>query len=388
MFAYGFVSVILVLYLVALGLDGLHVGLLLALTLLGDAAISFWLTTHADSIGRRRVLLVGAALMAGAGVVFSISGNFWLLLVAATIGVISVSGGEVGPFIAVEQSSLSQILPNRERTRIFGWYNLVGSFATAIGSLAAGLLVGGLRNAGASALVSDRAVIAGYAVVGLLLVAGFGLISPAIEIPVTDRSKIVGRLGLHRSRGTVLRLSGLFSLDSLGGAFVTQSLVAYWFTLRYGAQPVLLGVLFFVSNLLAGLSSLIAARLAARIGLIRTMVFTHVPASVLLIALPIMPTLPLAALVLFARFSLTSMDIPARQSYVMAVVDPDERSAAAGVTGIARTLSASPAPLIATPLIGMSDVASLPFFIGGGLKLSYDLLLYRLFRSARPPEEI
>jgi MFS family permease len=388
MFAYGFLSVILVLYLAALGLDGLHIGLLLTLTLLGDAAISLWLTTHADAIGRRRVLRIGAALMAAAGVAFSLSRNFWVLLVAATIGVISVSGGEVGPFMAVEQASLSHLLPDRERTRVFGWYSLAGSFAAAMGSLAAGLLVGGLRAAGASTLDSDRAVIVGYALVGAALVAGFGLVSPAVELAAAARSTIAGRLGLHRSRGTVLRLSGLFALDSFGGALVTQSLVAYWFTLRYGAQPALLGVLFFVANILAGLSSLVAARLASHIGLIRTMVFTHMPGNVLLIALPLMPNLPLAAVVLFARFSLNSMDVPARQSYVVAVVDPNERSAAAGVTGIARTTSAAPAPLIATPLIGMADLASIPFFLGGGLKLAYDILLYFLFKAARPPEEV
>lgn len=185
----------------------------------------------------------------------------------------------------------------------------------------------------------------------------------------------------------MLRLSGLFGLDSFGGALVSQSLVAYWFTLRYGAQPVLLGVLFFVANVLAGLSALVAARLAARIGLIRTMVFTHIPANVFLIALPLMPTLPMAAFALLARFSLNQMDVPARQSYVMAVVDPNERSAAAGVTSIARTIAAAPAPLIATPLIGVADLASLPFFVGGGLKIIYDLLLYRLFVAVRPPEE-
>ena len=245
----------------------------------------------------------------------------------------------------------------------------------------AGFLVTGLRAIGTSAIASDRAVIVGYAFVGLVLVVGFGLLSPAVELADGDRSAMTGRFGMHRSRRTVLRLSLLFGLNSFGGALVTQSLVAYWFTLRYGAQPVLLGVLFFVSNLLAGLSALVAARLAARIGLIRTMVFTHMPGNVLLIALPLMPTLPLAAIVLFARFSVNSMDIPARQSYVVAVVDPNERSAAAGVTGIARTVTAAPAPLIATPLIGMADLAGLPFFIGGGLKLAYDLLLYGLFRG-------
>jgi MFS family permease len=386
-FSYGMVSVILVLYLAAVGLDDLHIGLLLTLTLVGDAAISLWLTTHADKVGRARVLRIGALLMAGAGVAFTLSGDFWVLLVAATIGVISVSGGEVGPFMAVEQASLSHLLPNRERTRVFAWYSLAGSFASASGALVAGVIVGGLRAVGASSINSDRAVILVYAFVGVLLVVGFGLLSPAIELAVAERSTIAGRLGLHRSRRTVLRLSALFGLDSFGGALVTQSLVAYWFTLRYGAQPLLLGVLFFVANVLAGLSALVAAWLAKRIGLIRTMVFTHVPGNVFLILLPLMPNLPLAAIVLFARFSVNSMDVPARQSYVVAVVDPNERSAAAGVTGIARVLSAAPGPLIATPLIGISELASIPFFVGGALKLSYDLFLYRLFQALRPPEE-
>lgn len=387
MFAYGFLSVILVIYLATLGLDDLHIGLLLTLTLVGDAAISLWLTTHADAIGRRRVLRIGAALMAGAGVVFSLSGNFWVLVVAATIGVISVSGGEVGPFMAVEQASLSHLLPDRERTRIFGWYSLAGSFGTALGALAAGAVVGGLRAVGVSSLASDRAVIAGYALIGVILLVGFGMLSPAIELAAAARSTIAGRLGLHRSRRTVLTLSGLFGLDSFGGALVSQSLVAYWFTLRFGAQPALLGVLFFVANVLAGVSALVAARLAARIGLIRTMVFTHLPGNVLLLVMPLMPTLPLAAVFLFVRFSLNSMDIPARQSYVVAVVDPNERSAAAGVTGIARTLMAAPAPLIATPLIGVAALASIPFFVGGALKITYDVILYRLFRAVRAPEE-
>ncbi|MFZ0127944.1 MAG: MFS transporter [Candidatus Dormiibacterota bacterium] len=387
MFAYGFVSVILVIYLAALGFDGLHIGLLLTLTLVGDAAISLWLTTHADALGRRRVLQVGALLMAGAGIAFTLSGNFWILLVAATIGVISVSGSEVGPFIAVEQASLSHLLPARERTRVFAWYSLVGSFAVALGALAAGSLVSGLRAIGASPIDSDRAVVVGYALVGVLLWIGFRLLSPAIELDAADQSTIAGRLGLHRSRATVFRLSGLFGLDAFGGALVAQSLVAYWFTLRYGAQPVLLGVLFFVANVLAGLSALVAASLAKRIGLIRTMVFTHLPGNVLIIALPLMPNLLLAALVLFARFSVNQMDIPARQSYLLAVVDPDERSAAGGVTAIARTLSAAPAPLLSTPLIGVAALASIPFFVGGALKLTYDLALYILFRALHPPEE-
>ena len=194
MFGYGFLSVILVLYLAALGFDDVQIGLLLTLTLVGDAAISLWLTTHADAIGRRRVLRVGSVLMVGAGVVFALSGDFWVLVVAATIGVISVTGGEVGPFLAVEQASLSHILPDRERTRIFGWYSLAGSFAAALGALASGLLVTGLERIGASTLDAYRAVIVGYALVGVVLALGFGLLSPAIEVAAASRSTIAGRL--------------------------------------------------------------------------------------------------------------------------------------------------------------------------------------------------
>ena len=386
-FGYGFLSVVLVLYLAALGLDNLHIGLLLTLTLVGDAAISLWLTTRADAMGRRRVLRIGSLLVALAGAAFVATGDFWVLVAAATIGVISVNGGEVGPFQAVEQASLSHIVPDRQRTRVFGWYSLIGSFAAAVGALAAGLLVGALRLAAFSTLDSYRAVVLGYAVVGVVLAIAFGRLSPRVEVETASLSTIAGRLGLHRSRATVVRLSGLFAIDSFGGALVSQSLVAYWFNLRYGAQPELLGAIFFVANILAGLSALVAARLAVRIGLVRTMVFTHLPSNVLLILLPLMPTLPLAALVLFLRFSLSQMDVPARQSYIVAVVDPDERSAAAGVAGIARSVGSAPAPLIAAPLLGMAGLSGVPFFIGGGLKILYDLLFYRLFVGLRPPEE-
>jgi MFS family permease len=387
MFAYGFLSVILVLYLVALGFDGLRIGLLLTLTLLGDAAISLWLTTHADHLGRRLVLRIGAALMLGAGVAFAVAGDFWVLTLAATIGVISVTGGEVGPFLAIEQASLSHILPDRERTRIFAWYVLAGSFTTAFGALAAGLLVTFLEARGIGELDAYRAVILGYALVGLVLLVAFGQVSPAVEVPARTDQTIRGRLGLHRSRGIIGRLSGLIALDSFGGALVSQSLVAYWFTVHWGLAPDGLGAIFFVGNILAGLSALVAARLAARIGLIRTMVFTHLPSNVLLVSLPFMPTLALATLVTFLRFSLSQMDVPARQSYIVAVVDPDERSAAAGITGIARSLAAAPAPLIATPLLGIAALSGLPFVLGGSLKITYDLLLYRLFLGVRPPEE-
>jgi MFS family permease len=386
MAAYGSLAVILVLYLAALGLDGGEIGLVLSLTLVGDTLISLWLTTHADTLGRRRTLLLGALLMVGAGLVFAVSDLFAVLLVAATIGVISPSGNEVGPFLAVEQAALSETIPGSRRTSVFAWYNLVGSVSTAVGALATGLIVGGLRAAGWSELGADRVVVVGYALVGLVLAGLFRSISAAVEVPPVETS-IARRLGLHRSRGIVGRLALLFSLDAFAGGLVMQSLLAYWFHTRWGVPEAALGAIFFGANILAAVSALLAARIAARIGLVNTMVFTHLPSNVLLILVPLMPSLPLATLVLLARFSISQMDVPTRQSYTMAVVEPDERSAAAGVTGIARTTGAAISPLLAGPLLASAGLASLPFFLGGGLKIVYDLLLWRAFRSRPTPEE-
>jgi MFS family permease len=388
MFGYGLASVVLVLYLAALGLPDPAIGLLLTLTLLGDAAISLWLTTHADRVGRRRVLFAGALLMCLAGIGFASTSALPVLVLAATIGVISPSGNEVGPFLAVEQASLSQTIADRARTRIFAWFNLTGSFATATGALVGGGVAGALIASGRAPIDAYRAVIVIYACLGLLLAALFGRVSPRVEVAAPPDASIARRLGLHRSRGTVARLSALFALDAFGGGLVVQSLVAYWFHLRFGADVAVLGGVFFCANLLAGISALAATRIADRIGLVRTMVFTHLPSNVLLALVPLMPTLPLAIAVLLARFSISQMDVPTRQSYTMAVVDPDERSAAAGVTGIARSLGASVSPLIAAPLFGVASLAALPFLLAGGLKIGYDMALYRGFRSLRPEHEL
>ncbi len=381
MFGYGFVSVILVLYLAALGLPATEIGVLLTLTLLGDAAISLWLTTHADHVGRRRVLLVGSLLMALAGIGFATTSFLPVLIAAATIGVISPSGNEVGPFLAVEQASLAQTIPDSKRTHVFAWFNLTGSFATAAGALGGGALANALISSGHPQVDAYRTVILGYVGVAVALALIFSIVSAAVEAPEAPDTTIARRLGLHRSQRTVAKLSALFALDAFGGGFVVQSLIAYWFHLRFNADPGVIGGALFGANMLAGISALAAARIAARIGLIRTMVFTHLPSNVLLILVPLMPTLPLAIVVLLARFSISQMDVPTRQSYTMAVVDPDERSAAAGVTGIARSIGAAAAPLAAAPLIGGVVLASVPFIISGGLKIVYDFLLYRSFKG-------
>jgi MFS family permease len=391
LFAYGALSVVLVLHLSATGLSEARIGLLLTLTLAGDTALSLLITTRADLAGRRRMLMAGAALMIGAGLLFAVSQDFWVLLVAATIGIISPSGNEVGPFLAIEQAALSQAVPAPGRTRAFAWYTLTGAFATALGALAGGTLAEGLQRAGWAPLRSYQAVVMLYAALGVGLTAVFAGLSPAIEAPAARRAErpplLSPGLGLHRSRGVVLRLSGLFAVDAFAGGFIVQSFVALWLHRKFGLGEGLIGAVFMGANLLAGLSALWASSLSSRFGLVRTMVFTHLPSNLLLLAVPLMPRLWLAVAVLFARFSISQMDVPTRQSYTMAVVDPDERAAAAGVTGIARTIGASLAPLLAGPLYAVPALAGVPFYVCGVLKVGYDLALWRAFAAVKPPEE-
>ena len=405
LFAYGALSVILVIYLASIQLLEDQIGLLLTLIMAGDLVISLFLTTQADRLGRRRMLIAGAILMVAAGVAFASTTNFFLLVIAGTIGVLSPSGNEVGPFLSIEQAALSHVVPQRSRTDVFAWYTLTGSLATALGALFAGSLAGLLQKASVPLIDSYRAVVLLYALLGLVLALLFWFLSSAAEPrsavsnlittpPITTPSNeeappmpVRNFLGVHESRNTVLKLSSLFALDSFAGGFVIQSFAAYWFYLRYGLGPGKLGVLFFCANILAGISALLATRLAARIGLVKTMVFTHLPSNILLILVPLMPNRALAVLVLLLRFSISQMDVPTRQSYTMAVVRPEERSAAGGITGAARTAGAAISPFFAGLLFSRPLLMDVPFFIAGGLKIIYDLILYRAFVSLRPPEE-
>jgi MFS family permease len=386
MFCYGFLAVILVLYLTEAGFSEKQVGLLFTLTLIGDAGISLWLTTHADGFGRKRTLLIGALLMLGAGIVFVLTKNIFILTIAAIIGVISPNDKEIGPFLAVEQAGLTQLVPDRSRTKLFAWYNLSGSFSSAFGALASGWLAQFFQSSGWTALESYRFILMGYALGGFILAIMFLGVSPAIEAAQaqTQRKKV---LGLHRSRNVVFKLSALFSIDAFAGGLLVQSMMAYWFHVKFGVDTGILGSIFFGANILAGISALLAVKLAERIGLVNTMVFTHIPSNILLILVPLMPTLPFAIGALLLRFSISQMDVPTRQSYTVAVVDPDERSAAAGVTAIARSVGASLSPALTGLFFSIPVLFSAPFFFSGGLKIVYDLLLFREFRSVKPPEE-
>jgi MFS family permease len=394
LFAYGSLSVVLVFYLIEIGLTEAQTGLLVTLTLLGDTLISLLITTRADRIGRRRMLIAGALLMTVAGLVFASTRHFGLLLVAATIGVVSPSGHEVGPFLPIEQAALARSVGSRNRTEVFAWYTLTGAFAAAFGALATGFITASLDHAATARVSIYRAIVVLYALLGIVLAALFSRLSvdaeatPAPREPTAPRGALaeLSGLGFH-SRRVVLKLSALFALDAFGGGFVAQSFAAYWFHLRFGIDPATLGPIFFGANILAGLSALLASRMAARFGLVRTMVWTHLPSNVLLVLVPLMPTLPLAVAVLMVRFSISQMDVPTRQSYVMAVVAPDERSAAGGVTGVARTLGAAISPVFVGLLFGQPSLIGFPFIIAGTLKIAYDLLLYKQFVGVQPHEE-
>jgi MFS family permease len=392
LFAYGALSVVLVFYLLGLGLSESQTGLLLTATLVGDTAISLYLTTRADRIGRRRMLIVGAALMIAAGLTFASTTSLWLLIVAGTIGVISPSGHEVGPFLSIEQAALSHVVTDRTRTEVFAWYTLAGSLATALGALTGGMVTHALQRTAMTPVNSYRMVVILYAALGALLAVLFTRLSPAAEARTYGeksvfRATLAGLSGIDRSRTVVFKLSSLFALDAFGGGFVIQSFAAYWFYLRFGVSPDTLGVVFFSANVLAGMSALLASRLANRFGLLNTMVATHLPSNILLILVPVMPNLPLAVFVLLVRFSISQMDVPTRMSYVMAVVSPEERSAAAGITGVARTIGAAISPLFVGLLFARPSLIDVPFFVAGTLKIIYDVMLYRAFKAVQPPEE-
>lgn len=373
--AFGALSVVLVLYFSSIGWSEADIGRLMALAMIGDAAVTLWVTLHADRIGRARMLRWSAVLMILAGAVLPSGAPAWVIAVAAFAGALSPNGGEVGPFLAIEQAGLTHALDPARRTTAMAWYALCGSLAAALGALGAGLI---------ARLAGYRAIFALYAATGLALWWLFGRLSPEVEVRTDEHE--ASRFGLVKSRSIVLRLSALFMVDTFGSALVMQSFLAYWLNRRFGMDAVSIGGVFFGVNLLAAFSALAAGRLAARIGLINTMVWTHIPANLLLMLVPLAPALPAAIALLLLRGALSQMDVPARQSYLMAVVDPSERSAAGGITGLARSAASACGPPVTGALFAAGWLTA-PFAAAGALKIAYDLALWWGFRQIRPPEE-
>jgi MFS family permease len=362
--AYGLGSVLIGLTPTDRGLSNAAVGVVLASLLAGSALVSVLIARHGDRVGRRRcyrLLFVGMAI---AGTVFALTGWLPALIIAGLTGTVSTDVVESGPFTSLEQAMLPHAAGEHEPTRLFGTYNTVATLAGSFGALIA--LVGS----------SPRWLLIYPVAAALGLLASVRL-SPCVELGHELEQE--PRPPLHRSRGIVMRLSGLFALDSFGGGFVPQTFIAYLFVRKYDASPQTLAIVFFAIGILQALSFQTAVRIADRIGLLRTMVFTHLPSNVLLAAVAFAPNLPLAILLLLARFALSQMDVPTRQAYVMAVVDPSERTAAAAYTNTARYLTRPIAPLIAGATL--RGALGAPFFIAGTLKSVYDLGLYLLFRN-------
>ena len=382
-FGYGFLAVALGLYLQALGLSAFEVGVVLAAALAGSALMNVIWSLAADRFGRRRTVATMAVLMMVGGLVFAFTDQLWLLIVGAFTGTISASSAEVGPFITVEQAILPQTAPDERRTWLFSIYDTIGNLAGAAGALFTGA-VGLFARLGLTGADAYRPLLLIYAGIGLLNLLIFVSLSPGVESARVEGARRFA--GLHRSTGAVAKLSALFGLDAFAGGFVLQSLVAYWFHVRWGLSPAALGVVFFWVGVLSGLSLLAAGWLAGRIGLLNTMVFTHLPSNLLLILVPLAPAAWLAVLLFLARMSVSQMDVPTRRSYTMAVVDPDERTATAGITNVARTTAGALAPVLSGAALG-AGLLGLPFVLAGSLKIVYDALVFTAFRGVRPPEE-
>jgi len=377
----GAVSVLLASYLSTIGFAPFEISVLVTATLLGSAALTLAVGLFGQGISRRAVLLGASALMLATGLGFFEVTAFWPLLVIAFAGTLNPSGGDVSVFLPTEQAVLADTIADRDRTAVFARYNIAGSVAAALGALASGVPEAVARARGLPIAAAQRTGFVLYAVVAVVVALLYGGFSPSIERVRTGRVA-----PLARSRSRVLKLSFLFSLDSLGGGFTVQTLLVLWLYRRFQLSGETAAAVFFAAGLLAAGSQLVAPKLAARIGLIQTMVYTHLPANALLVLAALMPTAPLAITFLLLRMCLSQMDVPARQSYVMAVVPPDERAAAASVTNVPRSLAAATTPLLAGIMLDHSSFGW-PLVCGGVLKALYDVLLLVQFRAVLPPEE-
>jgi MFS family permease len=400
-FAYGFLSVILAIYLKLIGFDDFLIGLILTTTLLNSVIFTLIASFYADKVGRRKFLLIYATLMSVSGLIFAVSENYIVLIIAAFIGTINITGAETGAFLTIEQAILPQTLNNiRKRNTIFAIYNMAGTLAMAIGVLLSGLpeiLQQQLQyfNIMLNQIDSIKLLFVLYSLLGIVLIGIYQLLSHKIEVQKNKGEEdkndsnllTVRRSSLSpQSKGIVLRLSGLFAVDSFAGGFVIQSIVSFWFFTRFGADLTTLSYIFSVAGVLTAFSYIAAAKIADKIGLINTMVFSHIPANILIIGVAFAPTLPAAVILYLLRMVLSQMDVPTRQSYIVAVVREEERTSAAGLTNISRNVTQAISPSLVGILIHSISLSA-PFVIGGVLKVAYDIALFLSFRNVKPPEE-
>jgi len=380
-FGDGYVSLLLPLYLITLGLSPFQVGVIATGTLLGSGILTLLVGLHAYRFRYRTLLLMATALMMATGLGFAAVSDFWPLLVIAVVGTLNPSSGDVSVFLPLEQAVLARVVGDRQRTSVFARYSLVGALVGAVGALFAGFpeFLAGAMNIGVKPALQAMFVL--YALLGL--VSGLIYRKLPASLAVETDTPVAP---LRQSKRIVYTLATLFSLDAFGGGFIVQSLLALWLFEKFQLSIVVTGAIFFWTGVLSAFSYLVAVRIANRIGLVNTMVFTHLPANALLLALPFVPDLPWVIVLLLVRSALSQMDVPTRSSYVMAVVSPGERAAAASITSVPRSLASAVSPLIAGYLLGLSSFGW-PLLIAGSLKIAYDLLLLTTFRTVRPPEE-
>ncbi|HEX2173634.1 MAG TPA: MFS transporter [Dehalococcoidia bacterium] len=379
MVGYGLLSVLLGSYLTALGRSEVEVGAVIATSVLGGGVLTIALGHLADRLGRRRTLTACGVIMAATGTVFALTDRFPILLIVAATGMVAVTSAEHTPFQALEQAILPQTTGAIERTRLFGWYNLLGSLAWSVGALASGL-AGPLTGILGSQAAAGRALLGLYVGLALIVTALTVRLSPNIELAPAPALSVVAVPPASRSR--IYALAGLFWLDSFGGGFVVQSLLAYWLTLRFGLDQTAIGPIFFGTGVLSAVSFLIAVPFAERFGLVNTMVLSQLPANLCLLLIPLAPTAPVAVLLLLLRSTLGQMDVPTRQSFTMAIVPPEQRAATAGLMGLARNLGQALSPAIAGWALGAAAFG-LPFLIAGSLKLAYNAALFFSFRRVK-----
>jgi MFS family permease len=375
---YGFLGVIFGVYMAQLGFQPFLIGVVLTVTVLTSAIYTIGVSFVADRVGRKKTLMLFALMDFVAGSVLFLSSAWWAPVIAGIVGNMTVGAGEVGPFLTLEQAVLPQTSDAKHRTLTFSIYNLVGYGSSSIGAL-----MSGLSQYFGPGIAGYRPLFALYLVSGLVGSVLYSRLSRDVELKLRERKRTILS---EKSKPIVRKLAGLFAIDAFGGGLIGQSILAYFFYLRFGLNVSSLGLVFFGTQIITAFSFLAAERIARRLGLLNTMVASHIPSNVFLAAVPFAPTAIGAVLLLFCRQSLSQMDVPTRQSYVMAVVDERDRTPAAGLTNVSRSISQSISPSLAGYVMASIWVGT-PLFAAGTLKLAYDLLIYRSFRKVKPPEE-
>ncbi|MGI9009625.1 MAG: MFS transporter [Nitrososphaeraceae archaeon] len=386
-FAYGFLSVILAIYLKLIGFDDLLIGIILSATLINSVIFTLFASFYADRLGRRNVLLLYAIMMSISGAIFFITENPLALIIGALIGTLNITGSETSAFLSIEQSILPQtIKDNRKRNTLFGFYNMAGTFAMGAGILIVNLPVLIQNEFEFDQIYAIKLLFLFYSLLGILIIGIYLKLSSSIEIKKEKIFKPLSKTLNPKSKKIVAKLSGLFAIDSFAGGFAIQSIVSFWFFTKFDIDLSTISYIFSIGSVLTAFSYLIAAKIADKIGLINTMVFTHIPSNILLILLAVAPNLEIAILFYMVRMALSQMDVPTRQSYIVAVVEEDERTASAGITNLSRNIAQAISPSITGYIIGFLSLSA-PFIIGGLLKILYDITLYINFRKIKPAEE-